>query len=469
MRPAIQHFCSGCRRPVPAGEPYPFRCSAAGADDDTDHVLTRVLDPAALPAVGPLKHDFLAAETNPFVKYRKLLASYHAALAGGLGDAEFVALVRRLDDAVAAVDGQGFRVTPFRPRRVLAHELGMPRLWVKDETANVAGSHKARHLMGLAIWLEVQRALGTAGEPRPLAIASCGNAALAAAVVAVAAARPLAVFVPAHADPAVVGRLERLGATLTRCPRQPGAGGDPSYRRFREAVAAGALPFTCQGPENGLVLEGGETLAFEMISVLIEHAVELDVLAVQVGGGALATAVARGFEEARVLGLVRRLPRLVTVQSEGAAPLARAYDLVAERLVAAAGGDPPRGRRARAEWILESVPAAAVEEALRYAAAHRQAFMWPWEQEPRSVATGILDDETYDWLALVRAMLVTGGVPLVVSERVLKEANTLARRFAGIAVDATGSAGLAGLLALAAAGGTAGAEDLCVLSTGVSR
>ena len=30
--------------------------------------------------------------------------------------------------------------------------------------------------------------------------------------------------------------------------------------RFREAVAAGAIPFTVQGPENALCLDGGRTL-----------------------------------------------------------------------------------------------------------------------------------------------------------------------------------------------------------------
>ena len=43
-----------------------------------------------------------------------------------------------------------------------------------------------------------------------------------------------------------------------------------------------------------------------------------------------------------------------------------------------------------------------------------------------SVATGILDDETYDWRAVVEGMLPTRGQPLVVSEDVLLKANRLA-------------------------------------------
>ena len=60
------------------------------------------------------------------------------------------------------------------------------------------------------------------------------------------------------------------------------------------------------------------------------------------------------------------------------------------------------------------------------AAAHRSAFMLPWEETPHSVATGILDDETYDWRAVVEGMLMTGGRPLVVGEELLLHANQLA-------------------------------------------
>jgi threonine synthase len=74
--------------------------------------------------------------------------------------------------------------------------------------------------------------------------------------------------------------------------------------------------------------------------------------------------------------------------------------------------------------------------------------MWPWEEAPQSVAHGILDDETYDWVADVRGMLESGGYPLIVDEETLIRANRLGREATGIPVDPTGSAGLAGLLEL---------------------
>lgn len=90
------------------------------------------------------------------------------------------------------------------------------------------------------------------------------------------------------------------------------------------------------------------------------------------------------------------------------------------------------------------------------------------ETEPHRIATGILDDETYDWLAITRAFLMTGGTPLVVAEATLAEATRLAKSEAGIAADATGASGLAGAIDLArrAAGPS---ENIAVLVTGVER
>jgi threonine synthase len=136
---------------------------------------------------------------------------------------------------------------------------------------------------------------------------------------------------------------------------------------------------------------------------------------------ALASATISALRDARALGWIHRLPRILAVQTRGGFPLKRAWD----RLRDTTG---------------------AIWERLDHAASHRSQFMWPWETEPRSVAHGILDDETYDWLVIVGAMLETGGEPIVVDEATLEEANRRGRAL-GIAVDHTGSSGLAGLLA----------------------
>jgi threonine synthase len=351
-------------------------------------------------------------------------------------------------------------------------------VWVKDETGNVSGAHKGRHFIGIELWLAVVEALGrapAAAASAPLAVASCGNAALAAAVVAKAAGRRLRVFIPPDAEPAVVARLRDINAELEVCPRRSGERGDPCFNRFQEATAGGDLPFTCQGSENGLAIEGGETLAWEVVSVLLRDGLELDHLVVQVGGGALASACVQAFQEARALGMVSRLPRIHTVQTASAHPLQRAYERLTERIALRmereSGRRPATGGSAfaMANWIRRDVPDPTLRAELHAAATRRSAFMRPWESEPRSIARGILDDETYDWLAVVEGMLETGGVPLVVSESMLAEAHALAVDATGIPVDPTGSAGLAGCLELARRSAFAADESVAVVFTGGRR
>jgi len=95
--------------------------------------------------------------------------------------------------------------------------------------------------------------------------------------------------------------------------------------------------------------------------------------------------------------------------------------------------------------------------------------MWPWDVEPASIASGILDDETYDWFAVVRAMLASGGRPVIVDEATLVEANSLGRAATGIDADHTGTAGLAGLLQLARDGHLAPGEQVAVIFSGIRR
>jgi threonine synthase len=323
--------------------------------------------------------------------------------------------------------------------------------------------------MGLLVYLEVVERVGMAmaGEP-DLAIASCGNAALAAAMVARAGDRTLQVFVPTWGDPKVIARLEELGATVNVVPRQEGVPGDPTYHALQRAIAGGALPFTCQGNENGLAIEGGMSLGYELASQLGEEGASLDRLFVQVGGGALASAVIQGLREARDLGALASIPRINTVQTAGGYPLKRGYDRLAVRIVDRLGLADAEDAR-RADRIASRFGSPAVQDELGYVAAHRSEFMWPWEEEPKSIAHGILDDETYDWLAVVRGLLETGGWPITVSEETLIEANSLARAATGIDVDHTGSSGLAGLLQLEGEGLVGSGESVGVLFTGVRR
>ncbi len=409
----------------------------------------------------------LRPHPNPFVRFRELLLAYRFATALGLSDAEYVETVDRLDSRLAAVDGKGLRITPAGEEPKLAARV-LPtgsRLWIKDETVNVAGSHKARHLMGIALSLEFMARCGRFGDPLPeLAIASCGNAALAAGVLAAALAWPLRVFLPPEANPRIVSRLRELGARIEVCERGDGVG-DPCYRRFRQATARGAIPFSCQGPDNVLALDGGRTLGYELAERLAATSTRPDRICIQIGGGAFASSVVRGLEEMATLGFGPERPRVHAVQTRGAYPLARAW----RRLLGLAAAPPEGADGALAAWASEPRHRVAIAASLEAAIADRRLCMWPWEAAPRSLADGILDDETYDWLAVVKSLVASGGWPVIVSEEMLDEANAAVREHTAIRADHTGTAGLAGLMTLSRHDELDPGETVVAIVTGLRR
>ncbi len=260
--------------------------------------------------------------------------------------------------------------------------------------------------------------------------------------------------------------------------RTPGVHGDPCQAAFRSAVAQGAVPFCCQGSDNGLTIDGGRTLAWEMIAAARQPSrrqwgtTRIDAVFLQVGGGALASSVIQGFGDALAAGAIDRAPRFYTVQTVGAYPLKRAYDTLADRILERVPlvvdqGFSPASDRERAELLMQHP--AIIDEELGYARAHRSAFMRPWEKLPRSIAHGILDDETYDWAAVVDGMLKTGGWPLVVNEDRLVDANVFAHELTGLSVDHTGSAGLAGLMKAVAIDPRLAFERVAVIFSGSDR
>jgi len=348
---------------------------------------------------------------NPFLRYRTRLNSYQRALDAGWTDAEFVNLVERIDEAIVLVDGRGFEMTPF------THfpELSEARtVWVKDDTGNVSGSHKSRHLFGVALALAVD-----GPSEGDLAIASCGNAAIAASVIAKAIRRPLRVFIPTWADEAVRKTLESNDALVEVCPRQPGESGDPTYLRFTEAVAEGAVPFSVQSTATSTTIDGGRTLGWELADQIIaaDIAGPVDVF-IQIGGGALATSTWLGLTE----GLTDSGIELVlhAVQTEACAPLIRAW----EELTAATNS-----------------PEALIEAAM----AHPDNYMRVWEPVGTSAASGILDDVAYDWLPVVVGMAESGGWPVLVHEPAVVASHADAIRITGIDAEPTGTSGFAAL------------------------
>jgi len=100
-------------------------------------------------------------------------------------------------------------------------------------------------------------------------------------------------------------------------------------------------------------------------------------------------------------------------------------------------------------------------------ATHWSELMWPWEDVRPSAADGILDDETYDWIPTVEAMHRTGGGAIEASEDDVRRAYDLVHEHTTIDASATGTAGLAGVLAQRASIGDD--ERVAVILSGVCR
>jgi threonine synthase len=425
--------CAVCAAEVDIATAFPWRCPNS-TEHDRRHVLQIVNNADGGGGFEPGSTRGAEPEpgTNPYLRHDADLAWAAHADANGIDLSARRRLVIELDDAVRRVAGVGFVPTPFGRSDALSEALGFTDgggVWAKDETGGVGGSQKARHLFTILLHLRAAETLGLLTDRPPLAIASCGNAALAAATLARAADWPIDVYVPTWMSDGFGDELDRLGAAVHRCERRASdPAGDPAMFRFREAVAAGAIPFTVQGPENALALDGGRTLGWEIGEQVAEQRVgELDRIFVQVGGGAFASCV----------GATRPARRFLAVQAEGCAPLARAW----ERAGADLGGGP-----------------AAVAD--RWAE-----LMTPWP-DPHSLADGILDDETYDWIGVFEAIGGLGDAPIVASEADVVAAHTLARS-AGFDVSPTGSAGLAGLLAVVDS--VRPTERVAVVMSGLAR
>ena len=424
--------CSGCGCVVNGAVAAAFRCPNCESRPDADHVLCPSADTPnrleILHKTGATQAD-LSTGGNPFVDFRHMMYSHRVGMARGMSDSEYVAMADQLNGALESVEGGGFQETPL----IFCEELNC---FLKNETDNVAQSHKARHLANVMLYLMTLKATGMDElTERRLAVASCGNAGLAAATIAAAAGWPIDVCIPPSASDVVKARLNELGASVVICDRDgPGSvetamgsvstegTADPTLAVCRSLVAEhGSIPFSVQGPECGLAVEGGQTLGFEIAAALSRGHPQVDTIGnifIQVGGGALGAGLSQGLIRAHEAGLSNGnfgAADFHCVQPQGNQPLHRAFSAMNEKAMSA-----------------------------KEAATQRAAYMSAWEN-PHSVASGILDDETYDWVALCDAMQKTGGSSHVVQDDTICEAKEIAEKM-GVPVCHTGAAGLAGLL-----------------------
>jgi threonine synthase len=184
-------------------------------------------------------------------------------------------------------------------------------LFVKDESRNPTGSFKAR---GLVMAVAMARVLGA----KALSAPSAGNAAGALAAYGAAAKIPVVVAMPDDTPRAFVDECRHYGAEVHLVPGTIADAG----RWLREHGPRDA--FDVSTLKEPFRIEGKKTMAYELWE---QFAGQMpDVIVYPTGGGTGLVGMWKAFGEIRALGWpLPKLPRLVSVQMTGCAPVVRGF------------------------------------------------------------------------------------------------------------------------------------------------
>lgn len=208
--------------------------------------------------------------------------------------------------------------TPVIEAPRLATELGVRKLWLKDDGRLPTASFKDR-----ASYVGTARAL--AQGAKGIAAASTGNAATSLAGLAASLELAAFIFVPSTAPEAKIAQLLVYGAKVFPIE----ADYDRTYDLCQEAVARFGW-YNRSAAVNPYLVEGKKTCGHEIAEQCIKELP--DWIAMSVGDGCSIAATWKGLEEMRKIGVTDRVPRFLGVQAEGAAPLVRAFALATERI-----------------------------------------------------------------------------------------------------------------------------------------
>jgi threonine synthase len=224
-------------------------------------------------------------------------------------------------DADPVTLGEG--MTPLLPCLRLGKELGLTRLFVKDEAQLPTGSFKSR---GMTAAVSLAKELGLTR----LAIPTAGNAGGALAAYGARAGMEVFVFMPK--DTPLINQLEaRLHGARVELV-------DGLITDCGKLVREGAEKmgwFDMSTLKEPYRLEGKKTMGLELAEQFAPAPAGPtwgplpDVILYPTGGGTGLIGMWKAFQELRELGWLAapdRLPRLISCQSDGCAPIVRAYE-----------------------------------------------------------------------------------------------------------------------------------------------
>lgn len=207
--------------------------------------------------------------------------------------------------------GEGW--TPLLPVSRLRSHLNLNNLFVKDESVNPTGSFKAR---GMSVAVSKSLELGA----KHLAVGTAGNAGSALAAYAAESGLHAHIAMPDDTPKAFTSEIQAYGADLTLVHGLITDANAYVGRGIRENDW-----FDMATLKEPYRIEGKKTMGYELYEQLDGELP--DVILYPTGGGTGLIGMWKAFDELEELGLINsRRPRMVSVQSDGCAPIVRAYN-----------------------------------------------------------------------------------------------------------------------------------------------
>lgn len=196
----------------------------------------------------------------------------------------------------------------------IGNELGLPNLFVKDESRNPTGTFKAR---GLAAAVSKAKELGI----KKVIIPTAGNAGGAMAAYAARAGIKALIYMPKDTPRANIEESRMAGAEVVLVD---GLISDAAGMAGEKARAEGWFDLsTFKEPYR---VEGKKIMGYELAETL--DWTLPDVIIYPTGGGTGLVGMWKAFAELEALGWLRntKRPRMVAVQAEGCAPVVKAFE-----------------------------------------------------------------------------------------------------------------------------------------------
>ena len=202
--------------------------------------------------------------------------------------------------------------SPLYEAKTLANQLGIKKLYVKDDGLNPTASLKDR-----ASSMAVAKAMEAGAKV--IACSSTGNAASSLAGNAAAAGLKTYIFVPSRAPKGKVAQLMTFGATVISVQGSY----EETFELSKQAIEKWGW-YNRNAAINPYLSEGKKTVGLEIMEQLNWEVP--DYIAISVGDGCTIAGLWKGLKDLYAIGFLDRLPRLISAQAEGCCPLNRAIE-----------------------------------------------------------------------------------------------------------------------------------------------